>query len=150
MKYLETFNEKNWFIDKINKYKFNKKIHDICKQYDIKNYTINTDGSIDVDDDVYLRELPKLPLKFNKVNGWFDCSYNELTLEGSPKEVNDNFNCHHNRLTSFEFAPKIIRGDFICTDNNIKTFEYFPSFVKYFNCIGNPIWLITKKMNHLI
>ena len=146
MKYLETFDEKNWFIDKINKYKFNKKIHDICKQYDIKNYTINTDGSIDVDDDVYLRELPKLPLKFNKVNGWFDCSYNELTtLEGSPIEVNGSFYCHNNELTSFEFSPKIVRGGSDRDSNNIKTFEYFPSYVKeYFNCYDNLIWEVRE------
>jgi hypothetical protein len=128
-------------------------IDDICRRYYIKNYTINPDGSIDVGAPVDLYELglTKLPLKFNKVNGYFSCDGNELkTLEGSPVEVNGNFLCHNNKLTSFQFAPKIIRGDFICTDNNIKTFEYFPSFVKYFNCIGNPIWLITKKMNHLI
>ena len=120
-------------------------IDEICKQYDIKNYTINTDGSIDVDGIVNLwnKKLAKLPLKFNKINGDFDCDDNKLTsLEGSPVEVNGNFLCHNNKLTFFQFAPKIIRGDFICTDNNIKTFEYFPSFVKYFNCIGNPIWKI--------
>ena len=43
----------------------------ICKRYRIKNYTVNSDGSIDVDGNVYLdnRKLTKLPLKFNKVNG---------------------------------------------------------------------------------
>ena len=29
-------------------------IHDICKRYNIKNYTINPDGSIDVNGDVDL------------------------------------------------------------------------------------------------
>jgi len=128
-------------------------IDEICKQYDIKNYTINSDETIDVNREVDLGysdfhfpkfyKLTKLPLKFNKINGDFDCDDNKLTsLEGSPVEVNGNFLCHNNKLTFFQFAPKIIRGDFICTDNNIKTFEYFPSFVKYFNCIGNPIWKI--------
>ena len=31
-----------------------QKIHDICKKYNIKNYSINTDGSIDVDGNVDL------------------------------------------------------------------------------------------------
>ncbi len=32
------------------------------------------------------KKLTKLPLKFNKVNGYFDCSSNNLTtLEGSSK-----------------------------------------------------------------
>ena len=147
MKYLETFNEKNWFIDKINKYKFNKKIHDICKQYDIKNYTINTDGSIDVDDDVilYNKVLKKLPLKFNKIDGYFECGHNQLTsFEGSPVEVNGDFYCYNNELTSFEFSPKIIRGLFDCRNNNIKSFEYFPSFAKLFWCSGNPIYQVWK------
>ena len=120
-----------------------QEIHEICKKYKIKNYTINPDGSIDVEGDVaILLHINELPLKFNKVNGWFDCSYNELTtLEGSPVEVNGSFYCHNNELTSFEFSPKIVRGGFDCDSNNIKTFEYFPSYVKeYFNCYDNLIW----------
>ena len=36
---------------------------------------------IDVDGDVYLfkKILTNLPLKFNKVSGYFYCSYNQLT-----------------------------------------------------------------------
>ncbi len=69
-------------------------IDNICKKYGIENYTINTDGSIDVDENVNLHNigLEKLPIKFNKVNGYFDCSENELTsLGGSPVEVNGEF-----------------------------------------------------------
>ena len=53
-------------------------IDEICKKYRIENYTINSDGSIDVDEDVNLHNLglEKLPLKFNKVNGFFTCSFN--------------------------------------------------------------------------
>ena len=123
-------------------------IDEICRKYKIKNYTINPDGSIDVDDDVilYNKVLKKLPLKFNKVNGVFNCSSNELkTLEGSPVEINDICRFNGNELTSFKFAPKIIRGRFDCKFNNIKTFEYFPSFVKGdFYCLGNPIFEIWK------
>ena len=119
-------------------------IEQICKQYRIKNYTINQDGSIDVDVNVFLYEkkLTELPLKFNKVNGGFYCYGNNLTtLEGSPVEVNSVFNCGYNELESFEFAPRIIRGDFYCYNNNIKSFEYFPSYVKGdFYCNVNPIY----------
>jgi len=65
-------------------------INAVCKKFDIKNYTINDDYSIDVDDSVgfFGRSLPKIPLKFNIVQGFFSCSFNELTtLEGSPKRV---------------------------------------------------------------
>jgi len=120
----------------------------ICKRYGITNYTINNDGSIDVDDYVSLfnkiKLISKLPIKFNKVNGDFSFGYNNLTsLEGSPIEVNGDFSCHNNELTSFKYAPKTIRGYFDCTDNNIKSFEYFPNFVKDdFYCTGNPIWSV--------
>jgi hypothetical protein len=125
-------------------------IDEICKLYGIKNYIINKDGSIDTND-VYLysKRLTKLPLKFNKVNGVFECARNNLTsLEGSPVEVNGYFGCHNNQLTSFEFAPRIIRGGFDCRNNNIKSFEYFPMFVKEgFYCDNNPIdevWRLFK------
>ena len=41
-------------------------IKSICEKYRITNYTINSDGSIDVDGDVDLSEkrITKLPLKF--------------------------------------------------------------------------------------
>jgi len=44
-------------------YLTDKEIHKICKEYGIKNYTINTDGSIDVDGYVNLskKRLTKLP-----------------------------------------------------------------------------------------
>jgi hypothetical protein len=80
-------------------------IDQICKKFGIKNYTINPDGSIDVDGDVDLnnRGLSKLPLKFGIVSANFYCYNNRLTtLEGSPREVGGNFDCHNNQLTSLE------------------------------------------------
>ena len=67
-----------------------QEIHDICEKYDIKNYTINSDGSIDVNQNVYLsgKSLYKIPLKFNRVYGSFDINNNRLTsLEGITKNV---------------------------------------------------------------
>ena len=120
-------------------------IDEICKKYRIENYTINSDGSIDVNGIVNLHNLglEKLPIKFNKVNGYFYCNNKLTSLEGSPVEVNGDFYCRNNYLTSFEYAPKIIRGSFSCSDNNIKTFEYFPSFVKgEFWRTYNPIYKV--------
>ena len=44
-------------------YLIDKEIHRIFEEYGIKNYTINTDGYIDVDGDVDLsnKRLTKLP-----------------------------------------------------------------------------------------
>ena len=80
-------------------------IRKICKKYGIYDYTINNDGSIDVNGSVDLthNRLKKLPLKFNYIGGNFNCSYNNLTtLEGSPKQVDGYFDCENNDLTSLE------------------------------------------------
>ena len=48
-------------------------IHNICKKYNIKNYTINDDMSISVEgDDILSHEsLKSLPIKFKEVTGYF-------------------------------------------------------------------------------
>ena len=97
-------------------------IHDICKRYNITNYTINGDGSIDVNGDVdlYNCNLTELPLVFNKVSGWFDCGKNRLTsLKGSPKWVGGSFACSNNRLTSLEFCPDYVGNWFSCESNQL-------------------------------
>ena len=55
-------------------------IQEICKKYGIDNYTINEDGSVDVNGDVYLQayHIKELPLTFNKVTGNFNCQFNNL------------------------------------------------------------------------
>jgi hypothetical protein len=76
-------------------------INDICKKWGIENYTINDDGSIDVQGNVDLSDmgLTKLPIKFRNVTGYFYCSYNQLvTLEGSPQRVGGDFYCYNNQL----------------------------------------------------
>ena len=116
----------------LKKYESLESIESICKRYNIKNYTINSDGSIDVDDDVYLsnKSLTKLPLKFNRVSGIFDCSNNKLTtLEGSPREVGGWFNCSYNSLTTLEGSPREIGLSFYCSNNSLKSLEFGPEKV---------------------
>jgi hypothetical protein len=94
----------------------------ICEKYGITNYTINSDGSIDVDGNVYLsfNDLTELPLSFNKVTGWFDCSRNKLTsLKGCPRWIGRYFSCGYNDLTSLEFSPDYVGGSFWCSNNQL-------------------------------
>jgi hypothetical protein len=94
----------------------------ICKQYGIENYTINSDGSIDVNGNVNLYgfDLTELPLTFNKVSGYFSCGYNNLTtLKGSPKWVGGFFGCSNNRLPSLEFSPDYVGYFFSCEYNKL-------------------------------
>jgi hypothetical protein len=94
----------------------------ICEKYGIENYTINSDGSIDVNGDVFLwnRELTELPLRFNRVTGSFECGGNNLTtLKGSPRWLGIDFSCVGNNLTSLEFSPDYVGGFFDCINNNL-------------------------------
>jgi hypothetical protein len=134
MKYLKLFeNHKN-----------EEDIHRICKKYNITNYTINDDLSIDVDGNVnlYNKGLTKIPLKFNKVNGDFNCYNNKLTsLEGAPKEVNGDFDCTSNKLTSMEGAPNKINGHFDCHNNKLTSLEGAPKEVTGdFHCSRNNLY----------
>ena len=92
-------------------------IHDICKEYNIENYTVNPDGSIDVDGnvDLYNKGFVELPLTFNKVTGYFLCDDNDLTsLKGSPRWIGGYCDCRYNRLTSLEFSPDYVGSYFSC------------------------------------
>lgn len=141
-----------------------KEIDNICEKYNITNYTINDDGSIDVDGDVDLsnKGLTKLPLKFRKVTGgfnindncltsligspeyvgrWFNCIYNQLTsLFGAPKYVGNNFACDNNLLSSMKYCPQYIGSDFYCEYNQLTSLEYIPNEIDgNFNCSNNLI-----------
>jgi hypothetical protein len=110
---------------------FNNKedIIKLCFKYNIRNYTINPDGTIDVNGNVNIgnSNLNNIPLKFNKVNGYFDCSENNLTtLEGSPNEVGGSFNCNENILVNLKGAPKYVSGEFDCNDNLLVSLEGCP------------------------
>lgn len=103
-----------------------KKIHSNCKKYEIEDYTINDDMSIDVDGDVNLsqQDLTELPLNFNEVSGDFSCAMNQLTsLVGCPVKVGGTFQCNYNVLTSLVFCPKRVAGVFDCSHNKLNSFE---------------------------
>ncbi len=115
----------------------------ICKKYKIENYTINPDGSIDVNGDVDLSwyRLTELPLSFNKVYGDFRCIDNRLTtLKGSPIWVSGYFNCGANELTSLKGCPRWIGGNFSCSNNRLTSLEFSPDYVGgSFFCINNKL-----------
>ena len=104
----------------------------LCEGYNISYYTINDDGSIDVDGHVSFSNLglTELPLKFNKVSGDFYCGKNNLTtLKGCPIEVGEIFNCNYNELTSLEYSPIKVGDDFCCTHNNLTDLKGCPEKV---------------------
>lgn len=117
----------------------------IIKDFMERKYKINEDGSVDVDDDVDVFESDvidgKLPFKFGKVSGNFDCSACHLTsLEGCPQEVGGFFNCSHNQLTSLEGCPREVGGSFSCNKNQLTSLEGCPQkIVGDFDCRNNQL-----------
>lgn len=119
-----------------------KEITEICDRYNIYNYKINNDGSVDVNGNVNLSymHITKLPLKFNIVKGNFFCNETKLiTLDGSPKEVSGSFDCSHNMLTSLEHCPKKV-GRFIASHNILTSLEGCPEYIETdFICYSNEL-----------
>lgn len=112
-----------------------EKIKNLCEYYNIKNYIINDDWTIDVDDHVILngKQLNSIPLKFGIVYGGFDCYDNQLTsLNGCPHTVHGSFNCSNNQLTSlkggpiyFQQANSILVSVFFTNEDMLFTEHYF-------------------------
>ena len=106
----------------------------------VRYYVINDDLTIDVNSHVYLRNknLIKFPdyIQFNKVDSYFDCSYNQLvTLKGCPKFVADDFYCYNNQLTSLERCPSYVGGIFSCHHNKKQFIEN--EFLQFCDVKGN-------------
>ena len=119
-----------------------QKIHNICKVYNISNYKINSDGSIDVDGNVDLTvfNLTKLPLTFNYVSGHFLCSNNYLTsLKGSPRIIGHNFSCTNNNITSLIDGPDTVGRYYYCNNNNLESLIGSPKTNERLECFGNPL-----------
>ena len=135
MKYLKDYK----LFESINE----AEIHQVCKKYSISNYTINNEGSIDVDGNVYLNSegLTRLPVKFRNISGYFNCFNNKLTsLEGSPTSVGGYFDCDNNNLTSLLGAPDEVGDHFYCSYNKLTNLEGAPSQVGGgFYCFNNQL-----------
>ena len=90
-----------------------------CEEMDIKDYTINSKGEIDVRGEVDLRHntFKELPYKFGKVNGRFDMEgcKNLISLKNCPNEIGRYFDVSVcKKLESLEGCPKEVGEDFYC------------------------------------
>ena len=104
----------------------------LLELYDIVEYLINNDGSLNVFESVQLfaGNLFYLPFEFYYVKGNFDCSDNNLTsLKGAPKFVEGGFQCSANNLTSLKGGPIYVNTGYYCNDNNLTNLEGSPSYV---------------------
>lgn len=104
----------------------------ILKNIVLGTYTINSDksidvvGTVDISDHIY----NKIPFKFRNIQGNFYCDSNQLTtLENAPKVVSGAFWCDGNKLRNLIDAPNYVGGDFRCKRNNLISLEGSPKFV---------------------
>ena len=92
-----------------------------CEEMGIENYTINSQGEIDVDGNVSFIgcNIKELPYKFGTINGFFSLSYNQnlISLKNCPNYILGNHmfsidGCF--KLDSLEGCPKEVSGLFYC------------------------------------
>jgi hypothetical protein len=137
------FENKNWYgyvpIDIMS-------TEDILNKVVDGTYTIQSDGTVDVNGDVnmYNMKLTEIPVKFGKVTGDFYCDNNQLiSLEGAPQSVGGHFDCSYNQLTSLKGAPQSVRGDFYCEYNQLTSLEGAPK------SIGGGLYCNANKLTNL-
>ena len=97
------------------------------------------EGDVDLKN-LYLKELPEWLIDV-EVEGNFYCHRNRLTsLQGGPKTVGGSFSCDFNRLTSLQGAPETVGDTFSCSSNKLTTLQGAPKIVEgYFVCRDNAV-----------
>jgi hypothetical protein len=109
----------------------------------VDNYTINEDGTVDVNTtvDISFKNLKEIPVQFGKVRGDFNCSNNQLdSLKGSPKLVGVSFFCHSNHLGSLEGGPESVGKAFVCRQNRMTSLNGAPQSIDgTFDCSANKL-----------
>ena len=106
------------------------------------SYSRQADGSLFVGGslDVANKQLTVLPdLSMVDVNDDFFCDGNQLTtLAGAPRSVAGAFDCSNNKLTSLVGAPETCAA-FMCANNALTSLKGAPQSVLNFYCDGNQL-----------
>ena len=103
----------------VKKYTNKAEIEAWCEEMGIENYTVNSQGEIDVDGGVFLngKNFKELPYKFGTVTDYFKISYNKnlISLKNCPDVVGKFFDVNNcTQLESLEGCPKEVGSDFFC------------------------------------
>lgn len=102
-------------------------IKKLCSDFNITQYSINPDGSIDINANTIIHiNLENFPIKIKSVRGDFSYNTQVTSLKGCPERVEGKLICRFNKLTSFEGCPKFIGNGIFCEHNNISSFKGFP------------------------
>lgn len=92
-------------------------IENWCDEMGIQDYTINSQGEIDVNGSVNLgsENFKELPYKFGEVAGHFNIGDNQnlISLKNCPNKVGTHFRCSYcPKLESLEGCPKVVKEIF--------------------------------------
>ena len=119
------------------------RIENWLKEYNIKNYTINDDLTIDVKGCVDLKGYPEeeLPeyIQFRTISDYFkirNCPKLK-SLKGCPQKVYNAFYCYNcENLESLKYCPQRINGYFDCSGcSKLKSLDGGPQYIgAQFNC----------------
>lgn len=96
------------------------------------------EGSVNISK-LYLTEIPEF-LDGIEINGNFRCQRNRLTsLEFSPDIIKGDFICHNNKITSLEHGPTMVVEGYNIGSNLLTSLEFAPTSIEegYFNCYNN-------------
>lgn len=90
-------------------------------------FMVDVCASVDLSD----KSHTFIPVKFNRIEGNFLVSHNELTsLDFCPQIVSGNFSCAQNRLTSLNGSPKIVGGSYNCDRNLLTNLAGSPELIR--------------------
>jgi hypothetical protein len=138
-------------------YVLKQKVKTQCKNLGIENYTINDDGTVDVNgnlniyltrDKVKKDEQHNILINFNKINGDVDINLQWRKAGRAGKgqlpftfnEVTGNFHANHNMLETLIGCPKKVGGCFDVRSNRLNTLEGSPETVgDYFSANSNSL-----------
>lgn len=99
-----------------------EKLKALCTQYQIRNYHITRNNKVNVEGSVWLGKmnLDEIPIPFGQINGDFDCSNNNLTsLKNCPFRVMGSLYVYNNSLTSLDGCAESVGMNFNCSGNNL-------------------------------
>jgi len=84
------------------------------------------------------KNLTSLEGIYKEINGNFYCTYNKITSFKHCPDIKGNFWSNNNQITSFKHCPDI-KGDFWCNNNKITSFKHCPDIKGDFCCSYNKI-----------
>jgi Leucine-rich repeat (LRR) protein len=116
------------------------------KEMMVKDYSINTDLSVDLNENFSIVDAPMeiLPFKINKIDGQFKVSGTHInSLENFPKKIDGDFTLLNNfELHSLEGFPQEIKGEVNLYFNGLRSLKGMPQTlpnVTDFDCSHNQL-----------